>query len=570
MFAPWRDGEVAVKKNKPTKKRSTVKPKPIATDVLIWKPPLLSLGDYLSYLLPRLSSKRAMPKWPPDVFGACMCVLTKCGGYNKGLSNWPPAGTMAKNWAKSITNLAKDWRVNYLAGTVPSQLEEWWKELLAYWDTELESIADHRKACQLLLGLCAAADDACQGVGIPLDQNIRLTPNEERFYNYADLMLSRECCGSTLGLELHPLNARILPKMHTPQNGLTSRSLSHHIALCTATDIKARWILTPVNQISQESINVLIIPWPVDIMPSQFSESSPLPSEMRNMPDKFGFFTVHSNNDAKDVVRHIEDVYAKAIHRLGSVDWIVLPEAALSPADFEAVQKAFEDKNCVIISGIGHQSTKTARGENRIAIDIPLMETLSQRKHHRWKLDFPQIRQYGLGGRLNPKKQWWEHIDLENRELLFFSLRPWMVMSILICEDLARPDPVGDLVRAVGPNLVLALLMDGPQLKERWGARYATTLADDPGCSVLTVTSTGMSKLSQPASGISRSRVIALWKDALTGGPVEIELEPGADAVVLSLSVRYQEEWSADGRSDGGATGYTLISGIHPITKGIK
>jgi predicted amidohydrolase len=560
---------VVVRKKTSAKKRS-YKPKSSTPDVLVHKEPLLNLGDYLTYLLPRLSSDRTMPKWPPDVFGTCMGVLAKCGGYNKGLSNWPPTGANAKNWAKSIASLAKEWRNGFMRGVVPIQLEKQWDGLLEYWNTELEKIADHRKACQLLLGLCASADDACQGVGLPIDLGKRLTLNELKFYNYADLMLSRECCGSTLGAELHPLNARILPKMHTPQNGLTCRSLSHHLALCTATDIKAKWILTPVNEISQESINVLVIPWPVDIMPSQFSESIPLPSEMRNMPDKFGFFTVHSNNNAKEVVRHIEDVYATAVQRLGSIDWIVLPEAALSPTDFEAVQKAFEDKNCVIIAGIGRQSTKTAHGENRIAIDIPLMETLSQRKHHRWKLDFPQIRQYGLGGRLNPKKQWWEHIDLENRELLFFSLRPWMVMAILICEDLARPDPVGDLVRAVGPNLVLALLMDGPQLKERWGARYATTLADDPGCSVLTVTSTGMSKLSQPASGVSRSRVIALWKDALTGGPVEIELEPGADAIVLSLSVRHQEEWSADGRSDGNATGYTIISGIHPITKGIK
>lgn len=88
-------------------------------------------------------------------------------------------------------------------------------------------------------------------------------------------------------------------------------------------------------------------------------------------------------------------------------------------------------------------------------------------------------------------------------------------MSVVICEDLARPDPVGDLLRAVGPNLVIALLMDGPQIKERWSARYATTLAEDPGFSVLSLTSAGMSKLSRPSSGVNRSKVIGLWKDVL-------------------------------------------------------
>jgi 5-methylcytosine-specific restriction enzyme A len=47
-------------------------------------------------------------------------------------------------------------------------------------------------------------------------------------------------------------------------------------------------------------------------------------------------------------------------------------------------------------------------------------------------------------------------------------------------------------MRSVGPNLVVALLMDGPQLTARWPARYASVLADDPGSSVLTLTSLGM------------------------------------------------------------------------------
>jgi hypothetical protein len=33
-------------------------------------------------------------------------------------------------------------------------------------------------------------------------------------------------------------------------------------------------------------------------------------------------------------------------------------------------------------------------------------------------------------------------------------------MCALICEDLARPDPVAEIVRTVGPNLVIALLME--------------------------------------------------------------------------------------------------------------
>jgi len=123
---------------------------------------------------------------------------------------------------------------------------------------------------------------------------------------------------------------------------------------------------------------------------------------------------------------------------------------------------------------------------------------------------------------------------------------------------------VANLVRSVGPNLVIALLMDGPQTKERWAARYATVLADDPGCSVLSFTSLGMSQLSRPQTGPSRSRVVAIWKDAFSSAS-EIELPIGYDAVAISLSIRYREEYTADGRGDDEAAAFPILSGVHPI-----
>jgi hypothetical protein len=139
------------------------------------------------------------------------------------------------------------------------------------------------------------------------------------------------------------------------------------------------------------------------------------------------------------------------------------------------------------------------------------------------------------------------------------------VTAVLICEDLARPDPVADLVRAVGPNLVISLLMDGPQTKERWSARYATVLADDPGCSVLAITSLGMAKLSRPKSGPNRYRVIGLWKDAL-GAETEIELPEGSEAIALSLSMKERTEYTADGRSGSIAAVCPVLSGLHPVS----
>ncbi|MGV3758343.1 MAG: hypothetical protein ACO1PW_02215, partial [Actinomycetota bacterium] len=116
----------------------------------------------------------------------------------------------------------------------------------------------------------------------------------------------------------------------------------------------------------------------------------------------------------------------------------------------------------------------------------------------------------------------------------------------LICEDLARLDEVADVLRRIGPTLVVALLLDGPQLAGRWPARYATILADEPGSAVLTLTSLGMVTRSQPP-GAHRSRVVALWSDA-NHRRRELELPRGASGLLLTATVGMKTAWTADGR----------------------
>ena len=115
----------------------------------------------------------------------------------------------------------------------------------------------------------------------------------------------------------------------------------------------------------------------------------------------------------------------------------------------------------------------------------------------------------------------------------------------------------------MGPNLVVALLMDGPQLSGRWPAHYATIFADDPGSSVLTFTSLGMTQLSRPPDK-PLSRVVGLWKDKFQGFR-QIDLPIDASALVLSLTIENGTEWTADGRSDFRESSYLKLNGIHPV-----
>jgi hypothetical protein len=182
-----------------------------------------------------------------------------------------------------------------------------------------------------------------------------------------------------------------------------------------------------------------------------------------------------------------------------------------------------------------------------------------QRKHHRWKLTEAQIEQYDLSDTLDTGVSLWEHIDIGDRRLHFIASRQSLAFCFLICEDLARQEPVTRLVRAVGPDLVIALLMDGPQLRHRWAAKYASVLSEDPGSSVLSFTSIGFAQRSRNPGSDSHtpSRVVALWSDR-TQAPVEIELQPKATAILLTLTRESETEYSADGRYRPDAAHFVL------------
>jgi hypothetical protein len=107
--------------------------------------------------------------------------------------------------------------------------------------------------------------------------------------------------------------------------------------------------------------------------------------------------------------------------------------------------------------------------------------------------------------------------------------------------------------------------MDGPQLKSRWAARYASVLAEDPGTSVLALTSLGMAERSRPSINGSGerapvSRAIALWRDVELGEH-EITLDEGDDACILTLVCTSRKEISADGRDDGQKAHFPVYAG---------
>jgi hypothetical protein len=221
----------------------------------------------------------------------------------------------------------------------------------------------------------------------------------------------------------------------------------------------------------------------------------------------------------------------------------------------------------LFVSGVLRPARGRTYAQNKVYAAIfhrhRVLVDWDQAKHHRWRLDSSQIRRYQLGDALDPKATWWEQIELQPRTCTFYVFRYGASLAALVCEDLARIDPVQATVRSVGPNLVLVLLMDGPQLERRWPGRYATVLADDPGSAVLTLTSLGMIRRST-MPGEDESRQIALWKDA-GGVAQELKLPRGAHGLLLTLSQSSETSCAQDGRSDHGATTRLSLSGVRAI-----
>jgi hypothetical protein len=259
----------------------------------------------------------------------------------------------------------------------------------------------------------------------------------------------------------------------------------------------------------------------------------------------------------------VSRVIVAARDEVDSVDVVVLPEGAVDESEIDELE-ALLDRHEVstLVTGVRQRSPKPAqlpgnwlhlgvspRLESRAALGLSTGEQwfhLRQNKHHRWSLDETQIYQYHLGGSLHPRIRWWEAIEVPRSAIQFVELWRGIAIVFLVCEDLAQSDEVAELLRSVGPTFIYTPLLDGPQLSNRWAARYASVLADDPGSTVGTLTSYGMVQRCRP-HGRDASPVVGLWKDSVRGLR-EISLEPGAQAVLLTACSNRTTRRSADGR----------------------
>jgi hypothetical protein len=502
-------------------------------------------------------------EWPPDLFALTEVILDHSQAYRFVLSppgdeTWPP--DRFASWAKAVEDAGRDWSswVESHQGTaVPELLGQEWGIFHEQVGIPLEDLAEGRdwRMCEALLTLHAIADEACAGLGVALGRS------DEKGCVYR--ARGRERLARTGSLaRIHPHLLRVLPKVRTSPNGTALGSFSRY-ACVHRPGADVRWSKIPARHRGTdpqaEYANLLLLPWPLRVRESDFR---PVQGSVRRLSNEpFGYFEFAPAEPLD--LDLVDRTILAALDEVTSVDVVVFPESAIDEGDLEDLEALLDCRGVtMLITGVRQRAPEPGRlPGNWVHIGVSSMLEkgaaatgsarqqwfhVRQNKHHRWSLDESQIYQYHLGGALHPHIRWWEAMDVARRTVQFIELGEELTLVCLVCEDLAQNDDVAEVVRSVGPTLVLTPLLDGPQLTSRWAARYASVLADDPGSAVATLTSYGMMRRCRPY-GQDSSSVVGLWRDPVRGTR-EVSLEAGAQGVLMTICGARAPRRTADSR----------------------
>jgi hypothetical protein len=504
--------------------------------------------------------------WAPDLFAFTDVVLDRSEAYRFAVSppegtSWPPPEV--PDWHLAVADASAGWCA-WAQGDrteLPGLVAEEWTVVCEGSATSLDELASGRgwRICRALITLHAIADEACAGTGVTVAD---VPPGGARFRARARELLARTGTLSRISRQ----RLRVLPRVRNSVGGPSIRSLSRYVCV-RGPEVDVVWNRIPAGTVgpggpAQEG-TVLMLPWPLRVDAEDFK---PTGDVERVGLEPYGFFEFAPGELLS--LDLADRVLQSARNRQGSVDIVVLPESALRPGDIDALEALLTSHHVwLVVAGVREPPDPGGRfGANWLHLGVWFggrWWRYRQNKHHRWSLDDNQIEQYHLAAALRPGVRWWESMAVPRRVVQVVELDEGVTLVSLICEDLARLDEVADLLRAIGPTLVVTTLLDGPQLASRWTARYASVLADDPGSAVVTLTSFGFVQRSLPA-GRDPSRVVSLWKDPV-GGLREIPLDVDAQSVLIDIRVGRTTRRSADGRPAVANTANVSAEGVRQI-----
>jgi len=578
-----------------------------------------TISQLIERLLPNGSNPEAtpswdlFPNWPPDLFAVAATLINLSGCYTLSrYTGWDHSQLLFQSGfhfgsERSIEGIIGEWELTFTdeARSPPPELMGWWNIVRENGGQRVYDDSLNRPAAwhDAVFCLMLVADGVSVAVGFTPPNESKYFVAQTVFTDYTERAKGKAALTEiqlphSLCWMVSPDEAVVQPKVMTPQVGCTLRSFSHHLSLLpTIGEVKTSWrfgqIPKPKPHNNRDDLhsplNLLLIPYPYRITDDCFEPAEPcVGNQSLEHPHGHGnrhfFFDLLPKwlNDLGKSIEEQTEAFVKFVRKLVSqaesqhhakVHGVILPEFALSfdLAEHVAKQLASEEIGLeFFVTGFSRVLIQEGSEKEKLnGIFTVLFEDgqvtgpFIQYKHHRWKLDRSQVLNYQLDTRLNPSHgvYWWEKMTIKQRECSFIVFRPGACLAALDCEDLGRIEPVQQAIRSVGANLVICLLLDGAQIVGRWPHRYAMVLADDPGSSVLTLTSIGMMRRypnRQPTDSI------ALWKER-NGETKELKLERQNHALLLTLWLDDELNFSMDGRSDFGGTANVSLSGIRQI-----
>jgi hypothetical protein len=538
------------------------------------------------------------PIWPTDLFAVAAHLIYTSGlltyfepdpDHITASGAYPPCFMISKEERDECTAAGAAWATQQSTPILATTL---WKTLVKARKQTLRASLNTKKGGAAPAWWAAAvkliliADEACIGLGAraSAENPDRWMIDQFEILNAAPFSGKKLPGGTayraerqraTFGVFSDPDVGCVQPKSRISSVGCNLRNITRHAAYIPHVgSVRCHWQQPIAQTLGEQAddLDVLIVPLPFEMRDEwicQDGNSKPEPSKR----PKWGNFEIKQGwlENKNELVSLILAEFKKAIAVLrekdarGTLNGVVFPEYALTEPLFNEICSLLKKEEPGLEFAITGSSNNcegetgnfvlTAMWPVDNASDAPVDDRFlltSRRKHHRWKLSPSQIKTYDLE-RVLPTgdvgSSWWERHTIAQREIHFFHFRKTSVLTSMICEDLARSDPCHDILRAIGPNLLFALLMDGPQVANRWPARYAATLADDPGTSVLTVTSMGLMDRTNKA-GIfdAPTYTVAMWRDE-TGITKPLSLDEGSKSLLLTLKPHAVEDQTIDGRA---------------------
>ena len=347
----------------------------------------------------------------------------------------------------------------------------------------------------------------------------------------------------TICMDADPTIVAVLPKRQIAQVGCSISVFSKNLGLCNGHKGSKPFYVYPKSNtyapVNRSQLNILIVPFPYNISESDFVPNIDREGNLHNS------FEIHqswisTDKQKDDIVKSIIDQIDLSENKNIKIDGIIFPEYSINSNLHHTILKEIIKYNKNIEFLISGSSDDLNGNKGNFVINsyiegLNRHYTISYGKHHRWCLDRDQIFDYNLQDRLNPESSWWEKLKICPRRVIFNKVTDGILGCSIICEDLARIEPSHDCIRSIGPDIIFALLMDGPQISNRWSARCAKAFTEDPGSRVLTITSKGLLNRVNDKEIYPRNESIGLFSSRRSHR--EIICPFNGVGVILSLSI---------------------------------